>query len=224
MKLKLSIQTIACAILCISLFSCKGKNTQGMGGFAREYAVMTLQPSEMEWFSNYPARIKGRQDIEIRPNVSGFLTELLVDEGSLVKKGDVLFVVDTIPYKAALKIAEANVEAAKASTETARLTAENKRELQKKGIGIEMCPISNLQTKAVESTKDYPMREFLNAGLKVTVNTDNRTVSNTTLTKELEFIQKNYGITDEEIHLMMRNAVDVAFADDAVKERMLKYV
>lgn len=134
MKLKLSIQTIACAILCISLFSCKGKNTQGMGGFAREYAVMTLQPSEMEWFSNYPARIKGRQDIEIRPNVSGFLTELLVDEGSLVKKGDVLFVVDTIPYKAALKIAEANVEAAKASTETARLTAENKRELQKKGI------------------------------------------------------------------------------------------
>lgn len=45
MKLKLSIQTIACAILCISLFSCKGKNTQGMGGFAREYAVMTLQPS-----------------------------------------------------------------------------------------------------------------------------------------------------------------------------------
>ena len=224
MKLKLSIQTIACAILCISLFSCKGKNTQGMGGFAREYAVMTLQPSEMEWFSNYPARIKGRQDIEIRPNVSGFLTELLVDEGSLVKKGDVLFVVDTIPYKAALKIAEANVEAAKASTETARLTAENKRELQKKGIGIEMCPISNLQTKAVGSTKDYPMREFLNVRLKVTVNTDNRTVSNTTLTKELEFIQKTYGITDEEIHLMMRNAVDVAFADDAVKERMLKYV
>lgn len=46
-----------------------------------------------------------------------------------------------------------------------------------------MCPISNLQTKAVESTKNYPMREFLNAGLKVTANTDNRTVSNTTLTK-----------------------------------------
>ena len=68
----------------------------------------------------------------------------------------------------------------------------------------------------------YPIREFLDAGLKVTVNTDNRTVSNTTLTKELEFIQKNYRITDEEIHLMMRNAVDVAFADDAVKERIFR--
>lgn len=99
---------------------------------------------------------------------------------------------------------------------------EVQKELQRKGIGIEMCPISNLQTKAVESTKDYPMREFLDNGLKVTVNTDNRTVSNTTLTKELAFIQKTYGITDEEIRLMMKNAVDVAFADDAVKERILK--
>ena len=68
------------------------------------------------------------------------------------------------------------------------------------------------------------MREILNAGLKVTVNTDNRTVSNTTLTKELEFIQKNYRITDEEIHLMMRNAVDVAFADDDVKNRLFNIV
>lgn len=98
------------------------------------------------------------------------------------------------------------------------------KELQKKGIGIEMCPISNLQTKAVESTKDYPMREFLNAGLKVTVNTDNRTVSNTTLAKELEFIQNTYGITDEEVRLMMKNAVDVAFADDAVKEKILRKI
>lgn len=99
---------------------------------------------------------------------------------------------------------------------------EVQKELQRKGIGIEMCPVSNLQTKAVESTKDYPMREFLDNGLKVTVNTDNRTVSNTTLTKELAFIQKTYGITDEESCLMMKNAVDVAFADDAVKERILK--
>ena len=99
---------------------------------------------------------------------------------------------------------------------------EVQKELQRKGIGIEMCPVSNLQTKAVESTKDYPMREFLDNGLKVTVNTDNRTVSNTTLTKELAFIQKTYGITDEEIRLRMKNAVDVAFADDAVKERILK--
>ena len=60
--------------------------------------------------------------------------DLRVDEGSVVRKGQVLFVIDTVPYKAALKVAETNVEVAKASTETARLTAENKRELQRRDI------------------------------------------------------------------------------------------
>ena len=93
---------------------------------------------------------------------------------------------------------------------------------KKAGIGIEMCPISNLQTKSVNSMAEYPMREFLDAGLKVSVNTDNRTVSNTSLTKELEFIQKNYGIRDEEILLMMKNAIDTAFADDSIKDKICK--
>lgn len=47
----------------------------------------------------------------------------------------------------------------------------------------------------------YPLREFIDGKLLVTVNTDNRTVSNTTMTKELEFIQKTYNIMDEEIRL-----------------------
>ena len=88
------------------------------------------------------------------------------------------------------------------------------------GAGIEMCPISNLQTKAVKSTAEYPLREFLDAGLKVSINTDNRTVSNTSLTKELKFIQNNYGIQDEEIRLLMKNAVDTAFASEDEKERL----
>ena len=100
--------------------------------------------------------------------------------------------------------------------------ADIQKELQKKGIGIEMCPISNLQTKSVNSMAEYPMREFLDAGLKVSVNTDNRTVSNTSLTKELEFIQKNYGIRDEEILQMMKNAIDTAFADDSIKDKICK--
>ena len=95
-------------------------------------------------------------------------------------------------------------------------------ELAKKGIGIEMCPISNLQTKAVQSTAEYPLREFLDAGLKVSINTDNRTVSNTSLAKELEFVQKTYGVSDEEIRKMMQNAAETAFARDDVKERLQK--
>ena len=98
--------------------------------------------------------------------------------------------------------------------------ADIQRELADHGVGIEMCPISNLQTKAVNSPAEYPIREFLNAGLKVSINTDNRTVSNTSLTKELAFIQNTYGIQDEEIQLLMMNAVDTAFASDDIKERM----
>ena len=96
------------------------------------------------------------------------------------------------------------------------------RELAARNIGIEMCPISNLQTKAVNITAEYPLREFLDAGLKVSINTDNRTVSNTTLTKELDFIQRTYGIQDEEIPLLMKNAADTAFASDKVKAELYR--
>ena len=93
---------------------------------------------------------------------------------------------------------------------------------REKNVGIEMCPISNMQTKAVADPAEYPIREFLDAGLKVTLNTDNRMVSNSTLAKEIEFVQKNYGITDEEIWKMTENAIEVSFANDEVKQMLLK--
>lgn len=100
------------------------------------------------------------------------------------------------------------------------------RELQelcrREGVGIEMCPISNLQTKAAPDQADYPMKEFLDNGLLVTVNTDNRTVSATSVTRELAFIQENYGITDDEILRMMENGIAVSFADDSIRHRLLE--
>lgn len=88
--------------------------------------------------------------------------------------------------------------------------------------GIEMCPISNLQTKAVQSKAEYPMKEFLDQGLLVTVNTDNRTVSDTTIGKEIAFVQEQYGITDEEVRKMLQNSVEIAFAKEEVKDRLLR--
>ena len=88
--------------------------------------------------------------------------------------------------------------------------------------GIEMCPTSNLQTKAVKDIRNYPMREFLDEGLMVTINTDNRTVSGTTLTDEIRLVKEHCNITDEDIITMMKNAVEVSFADEALKERLRK--
>lgn len=91
-----------------------------------------------------------------------------------------------------------------------------------KRIGIEMCPISNMQTKAVENPAVYPIKEFLEYGLLVSVNTDNRTVSDTTVEKEIGFIQKNYGISATDVVRMMKNAVETAFAPDDLKHKLLK--
>lgn len=94
--------------------------------------------------------------------------------------------------------------------------------VKEKKIGIEMCPISNLQTKAVKKLEDYPIREFIEKGLFITLNTDNRTVSNTTIDKEIQFVQENFAVTDEEIITMMRRAVEVSFAQEQVKQKLRK--
>lgn len=91
-------------------------------------------------------------------------------------------------------------------------------------IGVEMCPVSNLQTKAVTNESEYPLREFLDAGLLVTVNTDNRTVSRTSMTEELKFIQTHYGICDDEVRLLMENAAQAAFLEEAEREHLYNEV
>lgn len=94
-----------------------------------EYEVMRITTSDKELQTTYSASIRGRQDIDIYPQVSGFLTKLCVEEGQAVRKGQVLFIIDQVPYRAALQTAEANVEAARASVATAQLTYDSKKEL-----------------------------------------------------------------------------------------------
>lgn len=84
------------------------------------------------------------------------------------------------------------------------------QEIARRGIGVEMCPTSNLQTHAIDSWNHYPLDTFLQAGVKVSVNTDNRTVSSTTMTRELERIQNLYG-SDDIIRQVVKNAEETAF-------------
>lgn len=117
----------------VSLFACSNKQ-QGMQQGIPDYAVITIEPTPATLNSSYPATIQGRQDVEIRPNVSGFITKLCVDEGAVVKKGQTLFLIDPVQYEAAVNVARAAVNVAQANVSTAKLTAENKRELAKKNI------------------------------------------------------------------------------------------
>lgn len=99
-----------------------------------EYAVMTVTPAERVLTANYSATIRGRQDIDVYPQVSGTLTRLCVTEGQEVRRGQVLFVIDQVPYRAALETATANVEAAAAALATAELTYESRQELNRKKV------------------------------------------------------------------------------------------
>lgn len=94
-----------------------------------EYRVMNITTTDKELQTAYSATIRGRQDIDIYPQVSGTLTRLCVTEGQAVRKGQILFVIDQIPYLAALRTAEANVEAARAVVATSQLTYDSKKEL-----------------------------------------------------------------------------------------------
>lgn len=78
-------------------------------------------------------------------------------------------------------------------------------------ICFEMCPTSNLQTHAVDSMEEYPFLQFLEAGIPVTVNTDNRAVSNTTITKELKLLEKYYKLTYSDMEQLMEHAKEAAF-------------
>ena len=116
------------------LFASCGQKSQNIGEAGNDYAVVTLQPKDVELNTAYPATIKGMQDIEIRPKVSGYLTQLLVDEGATVRKGQALFKIDDVQYQAAVNQAVASVNVVKANINTQKLTVENKKMLHAKQI------------------------------------------------------------------------------------------
>ena len=121
----------ALATCCMAAVACKqAPMTMGPG----QYAVITVATSDREIPTTYSATIRGRQDIAIYPQVSGTISELCVNEGQKVSKGQTLFIIDQVPYKAALRTAEANVEAAEASVATAQLTYNSKKELFAKNV------------------------------------------------------------------------------------------
>ena len=90
---------------------------------------MKVEATDKELSTSYSATIRGRQDIDIYPQVSGTIEKLCVTEGQKVRRGQLLFIIDQVPYKAALKTAVANVEAARAALATAELTYNSNKEL-----------------------------------------------------------------------------------------------
>lgn len=116
--------------------ACSGKSGDkgAAAASAPALAVQTVSPEDSELAKTYPATIKGKTDIAIRPQVTGFITKVHVDEGQRVHKGQVLFTLDQVQFQAAVAQAEAAVNSAQTAVNTAAITESNKKMLLDKNI------------------------------------------------------------------------------------------
>lgn len=92
------------------------------------------------------------------------------------------------------------------------------RLLREKEITLEICPTSNIDTKLYKTIKDNPIDKLRRQGIRVTINTDNRTVSNTNLTREYNLLKDSFDYKEEDFLEFNLNALDAAFITNEEKE------
>ncbi|MFI3291997.1 MAG: efflux RND transporter periplasmic adaptor subunit [Rikenellaceae bacterium] len=133
MKKSLIMCGVSLVALSIMATSCN-QVVQQTPANAKEYKMLTIENGRSDIDSRYSTSIRGEQFVDIYPQVSGVITQILVKEGANIKKGQTLFIIDQVPYKAALDVATANVKSAEASVATAKLNADNARTLRKESV------------------------------------------------------------------------------------------
>ncbi len=133
-SIALSKSGIGMMLAAVALLPSCSKNQQQMQMPAPEIATITIAPQTAALQSTFPATIKGKTDIDIRPQVTGFITKVHVDEGQHVRKGQVLFTLDQVTFQAAVDQARAAVNNAQTAVNTAKMTADSKKTLFDKNI------------------------------------------------------------------------------------------
>ncbi len=128
MKTLSTLLTIMSLTAMALLSSCSGKKQQGTMP-TPTFKTGKVERQNITLTQKYSATIRGRQDIDVYPQVAGTLQKLCVTEGQKVTKGQTLFIIDQVPYQAALNTAEAAQKAANAALATAQLTYDSKKRL-----------------------------------------------------------------------------------------------
>ncbi|MDE6370949.1 MAG: efflux RND transporter periplasmic adaptor subunit [Duncaniella sp.] len=150
--------SFATLLAAAALVSCSGKQgQQQMQMPAPAIATITLAPESADLQSTFPASIKGKTDIDIRPQVTGFITKVHVDEGQRVRRGQVLFTLDQVQFQAAVDQARANLLSAQTAVNTAQMTADNKKALLDKNI------ISNYEYQIAQNQLDQAKAQLSTA-------------------------------------------------------------
>lgn len=116
------------AFIVAVLVSCGQKGNKDFGD--NEFPVETVKSQSTSMQTSYPTSLKGIQDVEIRPKVAGFITQVCVKEGQTVGAGQLLFVIDNATYQAAMRQAQALVNTATAQCNTVKMAYENSIKLR----------------------------------------------------------------------------------------------
>lgn len=124
-------KTLLIVLAGLSIASCKSRTVEEE---TSDYKTLTVKLENRTLMQGYSARLDGQQVVEVRPQVSGLITRICIDEGQKVRKGQVLFVIDQVPYQAALTEATANVKSAEANLATAKLNLESTEVLREKNV------------------------------------------------------------------------------------------
>ena len=126
--MRLLLTAVMCALLCASCAEKKAAETR------KTYKTYTVVSADRTLKTGYTATIHGCQTVEIRPQVSGMITDIFINEGDFVRKDSILFIIDQTPYKTAYEIAAANVKSAEAALSTAQLMLESNQDLFKENV------------------------------------------------------------------------------------------
>ena len=98
------------------------------------------------------------------------------------------------------------------------------KRLVQDGVTLELCPTSNLNTNIFDCMEEYPLVSLMEAGVRVTINTDNIMVSGVSLRSEWEKVVHTFGLTREQILRLQKNAAEAVFADETVKTWLLEQI
>ncbi|MFC4672439.1 efflux RND transporter periplasmic adaptor subunit [Dysgonomonas termitidis] len=166
------------AIVLLIFASCGNSNTTGRSGEVLKYPVMVLNRQDADMQSVYPATIRGQEDIEIKPRVDGFIEAIYVDEGSVVRAGQLLFKINSPSSEQALTSAKASVNSAKAQVNTAEVNVNRYRPLAEKEI------VSEVQLQTYENAYETALASLEQA--KATLKNARATISWVTVTSPVD--------------------------------------
>lgn len=131
---------------CGNANSNQSKAGQPNAGQPKAYPVKVVAPEKVTLYTDYPATIQGEQEVEIRPKIDGYVEKVYIDEGSTVKKGQVLFRIFSPQYQQELRTAEAGIKTAQAEVSSAQMEVNKVRPLVEKDI------ISKFELESAEYT------------------------------------------------------------------------